>query len=203
LILAVTCATTVALTACGTSAQPIASGAISTASPSATGSSPAASPTPTPTSTPTPTPKPTKAAPSKTVLGPFGLGPLTLGMSPKEAKATGLVGHVDDPTPGCTTGQLKGASGNDGGLYFSSSVGLAAIYSHGSIATPQGIKLGSTYAQVHAAYPKWSGILDGTAGRGLVKVPGNSAASYRIDISDSTGKVMSLALQAADQDCYE
>ena len=199
-------AAALAVSACGTSAKPTATGRISTITPTAA----AGSTTPEPSSTPAPTPSSTpshstKPAPSKVVdtLGPLGLGPLKLGMSPKEAKATGLIGHMDAATPGCTTGQLKGASGNQGGLYFSSDVGLAAIYAYGKLATPEGIKLGSTYAQVHKAYPKWSGILDGTAGRGLAAAPGNPGAGYRIDVSDTTGKVQSLALQALDQDCYE
>ena len=204
--LVVVIATALAVSACGTSAKPTATGRISTITPTASANSTAPEPSSTPTPTPSSAPShSTKPAPSKTVvtLGPLGLGPLKLGMSPKEAKATGLIGHMDPATPGCTTGQLKGASGSQGGLYFSSDVGLAAIYAYGKLATPEGIKLGSTYAQVHKAYPKWSGIIDGTAGRGLVAAPGNPGASYRIDVSDTTGKVQSLALQALDQDCYE
>jgi hypothetical protein len=78
--------------------------------------------------------------------------------------------------------------------------GVAAIYAYGDISTPEGIELGSTYDQVHAAYPAWQGI-EGKQGHGLVTVPSNSNAKYRIDIS--SGHVVELDIQLTDQDCYE
>ena len=158
-------------------------------------------------STPTTTPV-TTLTPSATatggplVLGPNGLGPLLLGMSLGEAKATGLVDHIDAPSQGCSNGLLTGehTRQEEAALFVSARLGVAAIYAYGDIATPEGIKLGSTYDQVHAAYPGWRGI-EGKQGHGLVAVPSNSNAKYRIDISG--GHVVELDIQLTDQDCYE
>lgn len=57
------------------------------------------------------------------------------------------------------------------------------------------------------AYPSWRNVSDsqgateGDHGRGLVPVPGNAAAVLRIALPD--GKVVSLAIQLKNQDCYE
>jgi hypothetical protein len=90
---------------------------------------------------------------------------------------------------------------NKGAIVISADLGLIAIYAWGAATTPEGLKLGDTSAKVHAAYPKWSDI-EGHSGHGLVAAPGNSAANYRIDVG-ANGKVLSLALQAVGQDCYE
>jgi hypothetical protein len=155
------------------------------------------------TTTPVTTPKPPATAISvPLVLGPNGLGPLRLGVSLGEANATGLVDHIDAPSQGCSTGLLKGehTRPEEAALFVSAHLGVAAIYAYGDIATPEGIKLGSTYDQVHAAYPAWQGI-EGRQGHGLVAVPTNSNAKYRIDISG--GHVVELDIQLTDQDCYE
>ena len=121
------------------------------------------------------------------VLGPNGLGPLLLGMSLDDAKGTGLVDHIDAPSQGCADGLLEGehTRQEEVALFVSAQFGVAAIYAYGDIATPEGINLGSTYEQVLAAYPAWQGV-DGEQGHGLVVVPSNSNAKYRIDISAVT-----------------
>jgi hypothetical protein len=96
-------------------------------------STPIASPAPTSVA-PTPTPSETSAAPTKTatvkpkptqtatsrpkVLGPTGFGALKLGMTGKEANATGLLSGWSDlkGLPGCgDQAHLKGAHGNETG----------------------------------------------------------------------------------------
>ncbi|NUR31299.1 MAG: hypothetical protein HOV83_36555 [Catenulispora sp.] len=79
--------------------------------------------------------------------------------------------------------------------------GLAAIVAYGDIATPQGIKRGSSYAELHRVYPSWVGSGDHNDGHGLVAVPGNDDAYYRIDVVG--GKVDSVTLQLRHQDCYD
>ncbi len=155
------------------------------------------------TTTPVNTPTPSAAATGgPLVLGPNGLGPLLLGMSIDDAKGTGLVDHIDAPNQGCVNGLLTGehTKPEEAALFVSAQFGVAAIYAYGDIATPEGITLGSTYEQVHAAYPAWQGI-DGKQGHGLVVVPSNPNAKYRIDISG--GHVVELDIQLTDQDCYE
>jgi hypothetical protein len=156
-----------------------------------------------PTTTPAAAPMTTTTAPTgPLVLGPTGVGPLLLGMSLDDANATGLVDHIAAPTQACSEGLLKGehTKPDEGALFMSAHLGVAAIYAYGDVATPEGIKLGSTYDQVHAAYPSWRGI-DGEQGHGLIAVPNNSNANYRIDISG--GQVVELDIQLEEQDCYE
>lgn len=89
-----------------------------------------------------------------------------------------------------------------GMLVFSQNTGrLVAIYAYPGVKTPQGIGVGSTYDEVHAAYPAWKPIgPDPTSGRGGVVVPGNPDASYRIVVLDD--RVTQLSLDS-HQDCYE
>ena len=184
---AVVAAAALSLTACA---------AAGSASASA-GPSPMTLPVTTPATAPT-----TTATSEPLVLGPTGLGPLVLGMSLDDANATGLVDHITASTEACSNGLLKGehTSQTEAALFVSSRLGVAAIYAYGDIATPEGIKLGSTYDQVHAAYPSWRGI-DGEQGHGWVVVPSNSNATYRINISG--GHVDELDIQLVNQDCYE
>lgn len=198
-------AATIAMTACTSVKAPTASGQISNATPSAS-----ATPGPSGARSATATPKAiaTKPAESSQALGPFGYRALYLGMTAKQVRATKMVADFDDPTSddGCAFAQIKSVpkdsnGANKGAIVISADLGLIAIYAWGTVATPEGLKLGDTYAKVHAAYPKWSGI-EGHSGHGLVAAPGNSAANYRIDVG-ANGRVLSLALQAVGQDCYE
>jgi hypothetical protein len=128
-------------------------------------------------------------------------------MTIDQAEATSLITKIGTPAAGCdSSGRLVAAPpvaseiDESGRLFFSTRLGLAAIYAYAGIATPEGIHLGSTYADVHAAFPTWTGM-DGHNGRGLVPVPGNSDARYRIDIEK--GAVAELDIQLTKQDCYE
>lgn len=151
------------------------------------------------------------ASPSPaTQLGPDGYGDLTLGMSKNEARATGLATQISqDATGGCgddTDGWLKAAptptqQSMAGRLFFSTnSDKLVAIYAYGDIATPEGLHLGSTAADVRTDYPTWTGN-EKVDGVGTIPVPGSDSAEYRVDIED--GAVVTLSLDATDQDCYE
>lgn len=151
------------------------------------------------TSPATPTAPPTL---SNVVLGPSGFGALKLGMTATEAQATHLVGTAS-LVPGeiCPTGRLLAApSGGAPSLFFSPSLGLAAIYAYPGITTPAGIKVGSTLAALQQAYSSWRG-LQGDEGVGYVAAPGSTRSEYRIAVSN--GHVIELAIQLDDEDCYE
>ncbi|MBO3743284.1 hypothetical protein [Actinoplanes flavus] len=148
-----------------------------------------------------PTPSRTSAAPL--ALGPRGLGKLRLGMTVKEAQATGMITnyHVEDYLHRCGVAKLEDGDGK-GGVYFTpNELGLSIIYTYGSVGTPEGIRLGSTHEAVTKAYPDFVFDLgEGeTEGNGNADVPGNSKAFYAITIKDD--KVGSLGLVAKGDLC--
>lgn len=157
-----------------------------------------------------PAPSPSTGAPSSPAaptLGPDGYGALRLGQSPAEATATRLISEVEK-TEGCSAAWLRDAprssdGSTDGLVVFSDKLGLIAIGAYGDIATPRGLHVGSSVADLNAAYPDWESATDpGTdEGRGYAPVPGNDEAVYRIEVAD--GKVVTLTLQHERQDCYE
>jgi hypothetical protein len=136
-------------------------------------------------------------------LGPAGYGALKLGMTEKRADATGLLAgpSTHGPNPVCPIARLKGAPAGKGIVWFSPKHDVVAISAYGSIATPQGARLGITTARLLKIYPSWSPLGTDANGRGYVKVPGNAHAEYRIETAKS--KVSSLTLQADNEDCYE
>ena len=144
------------------------------------------------------------------VLGPTGFGALKLGMNSKKATATGLI-VAWKGTAGATcslrshlTGGHGAGAGNDGTVLESGNLGVEVIDAYPGISTPEGIHLGSSQADLYRAYPSWKNASEPQPfadGRGLVPVPGNSAAYYRI--VKYKGKVVQLTLQLKHQDCYE
>jgi len=159
-------------------------------------------------STTSPTPSATTAATahagSADVLGPFGLGPLTLGMPADTALATGLFGTPTkvNAQDSCGRGLMKADSHR--AVWISDKLGVASIDAYGDVATPQGLKIGMPYANLHHIYPGWDpqGITGTTEdGHSWVPVPGNPDAAYRIGVSH--GKVSSITIQLNNQDCYE
>lgn len=140
------------------------------------------------------------------VLGPDGLGALKLGMSKEEAKATNMISDfVKLNQQAFASCPARARLKDDGGaVWWSTRLGVAAIVSPMDVKTAEGIGVGSSLASVSQAYPSWREIA-GTAstdeGRGLVPVPGNPDAKYRIAVQN--GKVRSITLQLAGQNCYE
>jgi hypothetical protein len=189
-----------ALGACAKSAnQQVAQPSSTTGSPTATAS---AAPSPTATATTLPT------KPAEIFLGPFGYGRLKLRQPEAQAKATGLATDWTGSGPGCSVhAYLVGSPTMDelsiqGRIFVSSTYGVVAIYAYPGIKTPKGIGLGSTYAQLHQAYPAVNIFVgDNNNGRGSAPVPGNAHASYRIIMN--SGKVSELSLDSDKQDCYE
>jgi hypothetical protein len=103
--------------------------------------------------------------------------------------------------------RLKGSTEPADTVFYSRTVGIAGILAYGEIHTPEGIKVGSTLAEVQRAYPDWKPVrlgYDGPegTGRGEVTVPGNSDARYRLSVS-AEGKVdqLGLVVPAPKWDC--
>ena len=147
-------------------------------------------------------------------LGPTGLGQVKLGQSLHDALATGAVKAIAGADDACLVrGRFKATPpadpdspiiADDAGLIFAGKLGVSAIYAYGAVSTPEGIHLGSSYADLKKAYPSWHNVTgpdSDTDGRGLVTVPGNAGAVYRI--ATHGGVVISLAIQFKHQDCYE
>ncbi|WP_328464690.1 hypothetical protein OHA21_41525 [Actinoplanes sp. NBC_00393] len=170
--------------------------------PAAVTESPSAAPSTDPPVTTTTRPPKPKAS---SVLGPDGLGALKLGMSFTAAKKTGLL-VSDDPAAevqGCNSNYYPKSSGDsDAAVFFNGDKGLVSFTAYRGVATPEGIKLGSSLAAVKKAYSDWDVLTGpGEDGRGWVKVPGNSKAVYNITIAED--EVVHMNLQLRDQDCYE
>jgi hypothetical protein len=138
---------------------------------------------------------------SALVLGPDGVGDLRLGMSLPAALGTGLLTGKSAVDPGgCDAGYRLKSTANSV-IWFSADKKIIAIGAEA--ATPEGITVGSSRADVKRAYPKYDQVSDPEPmdGRGLAAVPGNSKAQFRIVIEDD--KVTSVTLQSTEQGCYE
>jgi hypothetical protein len=95
-------------------------------------------------------PKPSPPA-SYDVLHPRNYGPLVLGMSGDQALATGLLGAVE-ATEGDSCTRYTGTFG--GNVLVSAKYGVVRVSVTAPVVTPRGIHLGSTVAEVRAAYPQ-------------------------------------------------
>ncbi|GII90467.1 hypothetical protein [Sinosporangium siamense] len=140
------------------------------------------------------------AAASSPTLGPSGYGVVKLGMSAKQATATGAIVRNRNGEGGCTTWDLKADPNKlDGAdLLISPKRGVAVIFSPKGAKTPQGIRLGSTAKQLYAAYPKFKKTVHGYL---LAAVPGNSKAYYSFAVE--RGKVTEMSLALKNQDCVD
>jgi hypothetical protein len=167
-------------------------------SPAQTTAAPTARP---PTTTPPTSSPPSAPATSEPrLLGPNGYGTLKLGMTERQARATGLL--TDYTGKACTFAYLRDASTGEGLVWLSSANrGIIAIEAWGDVETPEGVHIGMSGADMRRAYPGWQSVDPGsTDGRGYAATA-NGAAIYRIVVAN--GKVSELTLQHPHQDCYE
>lgn len=149
------------------------------------------------------------ASPAALVLGPTSLGPIKLRQSLDDALRTGLISVEASADPsGCERALFKASgAGENGGRVWADKLGVASIVAYPGISTPEGVHIGTSFQDMKKAYPTWKDVTGQTdaeaqkAARGLVPVPGNAEAVYRIAISD--GVVSSVSLQSTNQHCYE
>ncbi|MEV5409766.1 hypothetical protein AB0K60_13125 [Thermopolyspora sp. NPDC052614] len=135
----------------------------------------------------------------KPTLGPYGYGAVKLGMTVKQAKATGALVKKVSGNGGCSGWDLKKFPTPKGsvGVYISPKFGLAAIFAAKGMKTPEGIRVGSTLKQLKAAYPR---IKKDFHDFYTVKVPHNTKASYSFTVEK--GKVTGYGIALNKQDCF-
>ncbi|WP_334629204.1 hypothetical protein [Micromonospora sp. CPCC 205539] len=123
-------------------------------------------------------------------------------MTRQQATATGMV-RPFDTTSRCGVSFLRAAPPEEGTVTLSPTLGVAAISVWPGIRTPEGLRIGTSSAEMLRIYPAYEAAEDAEAtnARGYTKVPGNGNALYRIQTSN--GKVTALTLQLRRQDCYE
>jgi hypothetical protein len=137
------------------------------------------------------------------VLGPDGVGSLRLGMNHHDLTATGLAysapgSRHDGWRPGCRVLHYRSARlGRIPGDTTAGSVslhqGLERMYATRRMATPDGIRLGSTIDEVRTAYDR----PNLTRGE-LLTVAASRRAVYRIQLS---AVVSSISLELRDLAC--
>ncbi|WP_214319933.1 hypothetical protein [Nonomuraea sediminis] len=135
-------------------------------------------------------------------LGPYGYGDVKLGMTAKQAKATGAVVEKNGDSSGegpCSGWDLKKfPTGKDYvGIYISKKYGVVLIAAGKGVKTPEGIRIGSTGKQLKAAYPH---IKKDVHGFYDIKVPGNKKAYYSFTVEHA--KVTDFNIVANNQDCF-
>lgn len=120
-------------------------------------------------------------------------------MGKEEAAATGLV-SFSDPVNGCTPiypARYGDASGGPHG-YLSATDGLAAAFAQGDMHTPEGVRVGSTRAQVDALAPGLTAVNDEETNF-VYPVSGRDDRSYTIAFVD--GRVSQLGLNLDSFPC--
>ncbi|MFI6393317.1 hypothetical protein ACIBHY_40345 [Nonomuraea sp. NPDC050547] len=138
-------------------------------------------------------------AQTRPALGPHGYGSVKLGMTLKQATATGAVVKKLPGNGGCSGWDLKSfpTPKDSVGVYISPKVGLAAIFAAKGMKTPEGIRIGSTTKQVKAAYPR---VKKDVHGFYVTTVPGNKKAYYTFGLT--RGKVTEYGIALNKQDCF-
>lgn len=182
------------VTGCGSVTEPAAGGPTTTGT-TTTSASPAAH-----TGTPRSMTTTTRLAPAAKTLGPLGYGALTLGMTAEQALATGLiVPDMEGTGPGCTGYDLadRPTPPDNWSVVISPNYGLVTINDKTGIPTPEGIAVGSTFAQTKAAYPDITAYTN----EHRAAVPGNTTAIYTFSFGPDH-RLNHLALEDPRQDCY-
>ncbi|WP_189336868.1 hypothetical protein [Actinoplanes ianthinogenes] len=211
------------LTACGNAPEHVSGAAEPAGGVVAASSAPAATPSVSPSATAASaaaTPSRTKSTPTNEpvagqhTFGPDRFGALKIGMTVAQAEKTGRLGtYRDGPDHnGCGSAPLKGATDDAAdAVIFNGKQGLVFIPGYGKVRTPEGIGIGSTIAQVKAAYADFEPIAmyktdaNGTEtyddGRAWADRSDKDGIHYRLMFAK--GKVTQLGLEDDEHGCYE
>ncbi|EME59976.1 hypothetical protein [Amycolatopsis decaplanina] len=132
---------------------------------------------------------------SGALLTSAGFGKLRLGMSESEAEATAGPLRAKEVRGTCTYGYAEGAAvPGPTSVSLTESDGITVINPAGTVHTPEGIGVGSTEADILAAYP--GSTKDGSA----YVAPVSAASAYRIFVADD-GSAVGILLTSINQDC--
>lgn len=150
-------------------------------------------------------PKPSTTALSTSgndVIGPSGWGPVKIHMKEAQAAATGVFPDHKATEGICIEWFAPNAAPIESAI-ISPNLGVIAIVARAGakIHTPEGVEVGSTPEQVHAAYPATFQVADATFPNGKV-IPsvGDEATGYRLTFHNGT--LTRLMLESLNQDCY-
>jgi hypothetical protein len=147
------------------------------------------------------------------VLGPTGIGKLRLGMSERQAAATGEATMSEDWRSSSSKCGIQTVNGVN--IHFSRHHGLAVLSGPEGTRTPEGIRDGASVAQIAAAYPTLTHPDLGTPqeqvrliGYLAAPVPQNPDAVYLFVFGiggtspeTATVRLVLLALRNQDEEC--
>ncbi|MFC3449367.1 hypothetical protein [Amycolatopsis speibonae] len=138
-------------------------------------------------------------APGKVTTGALltsaGFGKLRLGMSEPEAEATAGPLRAKEVRGACTYGYAEGAAvPGPTSVSLTEADGITVINPAGTVHTPEGIGVGSTEADILAAYP------GSTKDGGAYVAPVSAVSAYRIFVAKD-GSAVSILLTSINQDC--
>ncbi|HJQ06912.1 MAG TPA: hypothetical protein VJ872_15795 [Nocardioides sp.] len=133
-------------------------------------------------------------------LGPTGYGEVSIGMSYVDALATGQV--TSQAVDGGHVLHLTGHP--DAGLCLTRADGVMAIFAGKGMHTPEGLRIGSTAADLVKDYPKVRSIgPDGAVGdAGIFRADAHGGAWYEIDVNRQR-VVTTIILRQDHQTCFE